>query len=145
MASVTWTDAVGAASLSPNVGAVASASRFNGWRPFPAVTGPMHYRLGSGAPMREILRRESRATFVIPRVAPDAVALAHRLVEHLEGGGTVTVNTTDLAARTYTCTLCEGGEASIDGPDPVELWYSVRLTLRSTAAGIMECIYRAGP
>lgn len=145
MANVAWTDTTGAATLEPNVNGVAGASRFNGWLGVPHVVGPMHYRLGSGAPMREVHRREYRATFVIPRIAPEDLVLAQRLVEHLERGGSITVNTTDIAARSYTCTLCEGGSASLSGPDPVELWYSVALTVRSTGAVPMECVYRAGP
>lgn len=146
MANVTWTDLVGGpVSLSPNVGGITAASRFNGWLSFPALFGPMHYRLGSGAPMREVHRVEYRASFVIPRVSPTDLVLAQRLVEHLERGGSITVNTTDVAARSYTCTLCDGGQASISGPDPLELWYEVALTVRSTGATRMECVYRSGP
>lgn len=145
MAAVVWTDSIGAATLEPNTNAIGAVSRFNGWNAVPHFEGTDEVRLSDGSPMIDEYRTEYRISFVVPRIAPDKHALAQRLVLHLRRGGTATVNTTDLANRSYTCTRHKGGEAVLDGPDPVELWYSLALSLRTTATAAPECIYRAGP
>lgn len=145
MASIQWTDGTGAATIAPRVGGVSAASRFNNWEPMPVVVGPRHHRLGSGAPMVEVLRIDRVVSFTVPMLFAEDQALADRLIIHAMSGGTFTVNTTDLAARTYTCTIPEGGAITFGFADGQEMRYELRVQARNTAAAAMQCIYRTGP
>ena len=145
MASITWTDGTGAASIAPRLNGIAAASRFNAWEPTPVVVGPRHFTLGTETPMVEVLRITRRVTFVVPYLFAEDQALADRLIIHAHSGGQFVVNTTDLAARSYTCTIPEGGDITFGMADGSDLRYELRVAARNTAAAPLVCIYRTGP
>src|SRR5688500_6911566 len=130
MASVTWTDGTGAASIVPRVNGVSAVSRFNAWEPMPRVIGPRHHRLGTGAPMVEVLRIDRVVSFVVPMLFAADQTLADRLIIHAMSGGQFVVNTTDLAARSYTCTIPEGGDITFGMADGSQLRYELRVSAR---------------
>lgn len=146
MASIAFNDGV-LTTLSPRVNGITAASRFNGWQPSSPDVGPVGVRLGSGGTMTEVLRTDYLATFVVPYLFADDMAVALRLIRYFMrgNGNTVTVNTTDLAARSYTCERGEGCSMEFVLVDPQELRYELRATVRNVAAADMICTYKAGP
>ena len=139
MATIGWTDSVGAATLTNAW--PAAVKRFNSWRALPsandeeaeALTG-VHY-FWEFAPCYD-------ATFVLDDVANADQAKVMRLVRHAGGGGFFSVTTNDLGARVYAECQCVGREnAPRAEQDPVELTWRVTFPrVRNVAAVPVEML-----
>lgn len=87
-ATITWTDSIGAGTLT------ALGGRFNGWTPLPGLLADTAIRAGSGARDVFEIREIRRVRLTCPFLNTD-MATAERLVLHLLRGGTCSLNTAD--------------------------------------------------
>jgi hypothetical protein len=144
LASITFTDAGGTATLDNGLTAIAGGlgSRFTGWVPFQRPIGPMATALGTGRGTRFIFRTDYGASFTINELPNTAMATMLRLQAHLLAGGLVTVTTGDAANRTYTnCCLTPDGDVTIEMQDSTLLTYSMSFTLLNLGGAAMLCEY----
>lgn len=139
MASIGWTDSVGAAVLSN--GLPAPADRFRDWVPKPVGIGPVHHALGSGTRHTFRFRRDRGATFALEEIPHTSLDLIYRLIEHLDDGGTVTVTTGDAAARVYVAQQSPESALPVPEYDRRMGTYRCRFDLMNTGAERMLCIY----
>jgi hypothetical protein len=133
MASITFTDTTGAATLQSAW--PSSINRFNSWVPFSRPIGEGANRLSNGQRHQFRFRTDYGASFEIRGIANTDVDIALRLQEHLLGdGNTCTVTTGDASSRVYTtCALAPGTEPELSGPDPETLEYTLSLTVIDVA------------
>ena len=138
--SISWTDAIGAASLTN--GKPVPGDRFSNWTPRNTPIGDAQNALGTGARFMFAFRTDYTASFELRGIPTTDQSLALRLIAHLEGGGSCSVATGDGAARTYgTCTLAPGARPELTMSDPVFIEYTLALELLNSAAAAMLCIY----
>lgn len=135
-ATITWTDSVGAGTLT------ALGGRLNDWTPDPLPLDDAATRLGSGQVDTLELRERAQVRFKA-LVANSDLALALRLTRHLWRGGTVTVNTGDRTTPTPLSYGSMGIGTSWDGQriapelvrvDPATLDYELTLTVQYVGA-----------
>lgn len=145
MASITFTDGTGTATLDNGLTASAGGvgSRFAEWVPFTRRVGERATALGTGASYAFTFRIDYGASFTMRDLPNTAQSVALRLVRHLEGGGVCTVTTDDAAARTYAnCSIDpEGGSPSLAFQDAQYLTYSLSVTLVNLSGADMLCQY----
>lgn len=139
--SITFND--GAAATLTN-GKPRPGDRFASWAPRSVPVGERAHALGTGALHFFAFRTDYGATFELRGIPASQMAVMERLVRHLATGGTVTVNTGDSAARSYTAGLAP--EAELPHPvlsDAQLLEYSMAFHVinRSGAPGPMICTY----
>lgn len=107
-ASLTWTDADGAATLDNGL----VLCRFNTWEPRSPVVGQKRRLLANGARRVWEYRTDRIVSFTFPLLPRSKMTLMDRLAEHLDREGTVSVATGDTASSTYpTCQLAPDAEA----------------------------------
>src|SRR5690606_31573667 len=90
---------------------------------------------GTGTRHRWLHRADYGASFELAHIPAAYQALVGRLLRHLRGGGSCTVNTGDAASRSYTCTIWPGWDteaAKLTNREAVE--YTLRLQLRNSVA-----------
>jgi hypothetical protein len=121
-------------------------SRFQNWTPLDdeddadAVTG-----YGTGDRHEWRFRQDYGAQFELAHIPAAYLELVGRLLRALRNGGSCTVNTGDVASRSYTCKIFPGWKTERpELTDKVAVEYTLRLKLRNTAAATMLCVYR-GP
>lgn len=132
MASLQWTDALGAASLT-NL-KPAPGDRFAGWEPFILPIGPRRHTLGTGTLQRFVFRDDYGARFELTQIPNTEVALMLRLQQHLLSGGTVVVTCADADLNEYEdCELAPGAEPEVVLTDRGLLEYAFRVALVSRA------------
>ena len=119
----------------------APGNRFRAWQPLAPIVGPEEEGLGDGALYVYEFRADYGASFEMPYIQQSDLAIALRLIRHLNRGGTVTVNTDDASSRTYTCQKWKGTQPELGPPDPVTLRRTLKLTLRNTAEADLLCIW----
>ena len=145
MASITFTDGTGAATLDNGLTGSAGGvgSRFAEWVPFTRRVGERATALGTGASYAFTFRIDYGATFTMRDLPNTGLAIALRLVRHLEGGGTCTVTTSDAASRAYTtCSIDpEGQSPALAFQDAQFLTYSLSLSLINLSGADMLCEY----
>lgn len=151
MASLTWTDAAGTATLTN--GKPAPADRFAGWTPRPGLEADRAHALGDGVLHVFAFGPRYDATFRLEHIPNTAQPLLARLVRHLLGGGVVSVATDDADGRTYpACQLVDGEPPQLELADRALLEWTLTLTVRNVAApavagvgaddaGELLCIY----
>lgn len=148
MAAITFTDAIGTATLRPRV----ATGRFGNWAPMTRSVGDSATALGTGALHLFRFRIDYGATFSLGGIsAHKDVAtglfmheVADRLIKHLLEGGTCTVLTEDNSGNTYTpCGLLPGASPSLELSDARLLEYTLTLGLVHLAAvpSRMTCRY----
>lgn len=146
MASIQWTDAEGAASLSNDLPAELPGSRLQNFRPRRPHIGDVDHALGDRVRYAFTFGEQPGCTFELQHLPAAKMALMDRLARHVAGGGVVQVTTDDSADRVYpTCQLAEGAEP----PEPVlsdsvHLEYTMSFALvdvRGAAATPMLCVY----
>lgn len=143
MASITFNDGT-SATLDNGTTAIAAGvgSRFAAWTPFTRRVGDTAVALATGARTMFIFRTDYGASFELRDVPVANLAVALRLVRHLQGGGVCTVTTGDTSSRTYTnCGLDPEGSVEIAQQDAQLLLYSVRLSLINLSGADMLCTY----
>lgn len=144
MASITFTDGIGTATLDNGLTATAGGlgSRFANWTPFQRPVGSQATALGTGRLFRFVFRTDYGASFSIRDIPNTTMATMLRLQAHLQAGGTVTVTTGDSASRTYTnCSLAPEGDVTISMTDPTALLYTMELAVINLGGSQMLCEY----
>jgi voltage-gated potassium channel Kch len=142
MASITFTDATGTATL--NSAWPSPANRFRGWTPFEVPFGDAAHGLGTGRRYLYEYRRDYGATFELPGIANTDLDIAMRLKAHLEGGGLVTLTTNDASSTVYTnIGIAPDTEVEIVFEDRAMLEYTVKLTVldQDTVPAQLLCEY----
>jgi hypothetical protein len=143
MASIAFTDATGAATLT-NAHEGTAASRFADWAPLVPLNAAIAHELGTKRRHAFSFGDVYGASFVFRDIPNTQMGVMTRLARHLAHGGEATVNTTDSASRSYTVGIAEGAEApSIELSDPTFLWYSMAFVVIDLAEtpGDMVCEY----
>jgi hypothetical protein len=137
VAYITFTDALGAATLRPNVPAGALAGRLRGWTPLTGVVGDSAVALGTGLTFTFKYRTDYPASFTLPAISAhfDAslgavpLEIADRLVAYLTAGGLCTLVTEDNAGSTYVVAIAPGTRPALRMSDPRLLEYELALTV----------------
>lgn len=127
-------------------GRAAPMDRFANWAPRSRPIGPRAHAMADGALHAFVFRWDYGATFELRGIPAAQMATMERLVRHLAVGGTATVNTGDVANRSYTVGLAPGAEPPDPTlSDPRRLEYSMQFSVINRAAdpGPMLCIYKA--
>ena len=149
MASITFTDATGTATLTN--GKPAPMDRFNSWTPFTVPYGDPARRQSDMRLVLFELGTMYGAGFELRKIPVQAVGgtryvtVALRLIAHLLRGGTCSVATDDAVSSTYaTCGLAPDADPSLVLSDPKQLEYTLALRLINLAAvpTHMVCHYR---
>lgn len=144
MASITFTDAIGTAQVDNGLTAVATGvgSRFAAWTPFQKPIGPAVTSLGTGARYQFAFRTDYGASFEMRDIPVVLLPKVLRMAAHLEGGGTVRVDTGDAYGRVYaSCCLASESEVSLAQANATDLTYTVSLRLLNLGATPMLCDY----
>jgi len=148
LANLRFTDAIGTAEVDNGFAETASgvASRFSAWTPFQKPIGPAVTSLGTGARYQFAFRTDYGASFEVRDIDVPLLPKVLRLMAHLEGGGTVRVDTGDAWGRVYpNCCLAPGAEVSLSQASAADLTYSLGMTLINLDAQPMLCDYTTGP
>lgn len=146
MAKLVFTDSIGTAEVDNGFNETASgvASRFSSWTPFQKPIGPATTSLGTGARYQFAFRTDYGASFEIRDIDVVLLQKVLRLMAHLEGGGTVRVDTGDAHGRVYaSCCLAPGAEPTLSQANATDLTYALSLTLINLGATPMLCDYSA--
>jgi hypothetical protein len=140
VASISWTDATGAATLSN--GKPVPGDRFAAWTPDNVPIADTENALADGALHVFEFRSDYIASFEIRGIPNTEQSLALRLMQHLRRGGSCSVATGDASARTYgTCKLAPGTDPKLVLSDTDFIEYTLSLVLLNTGAASMLCIY----
>ena len=143
-ASITWTDT---AARTLDNGLHAPGGWFAGWTPFARSVGPRAHALGTGIPHKYEFRTDYGARFRLEHILPTSHGLVLRLIEHLENGGVVTVNTGDAASRSYAeCYLAEGYDLRgvFEMTNRRAFEFTLSLELINAGGEFMLCLYDGG-
>jgi hypothetical protein len=133
MASISFTDEVGAAALTNGV--PAPGDRFTGWTPMTRPVGPRETSRGTGRLFRFVFRRDYGARLTLGEIPQASLDVADRLVAFLLAGGVVSVDTGDSDGNVYaTCVLAPETEPELAMEDRHDLTYSLSLALVNVAA-----------
>lgn len=139
MASIAFTDATGAATLTN--GAPAPLDRFSGWTPDLDDIGPTDAALGTGLTFHWSHRVDYLASLELPLLQVSTLAVALRLKRHLLTGGACTVTTGDSASNVYTCRLAPGSVPEIEYRDRQLVEYAFKVKLKNAAQAPLICLY----
>ena len=139
MSSIAFNDGGAATLVSP---APDPLKRFAGWTPDVIDVGPRETALGTGVTYDFVFRTDYVVSFAVPYLTHAELAVAHRLIRHLTGGGSCTVNTDDLSANSYTCRLREGTKPTLTLADRAMMEYTLHVDLTNTAAAPLIAEYR---
>lgn len=143
MASIAFTDATGAATLT-SAWPSGAARRFRSWEPDSADFGERASKLSDGQGHQFAFRVDHWASFEMPGIANSNLAIALRFMRYCRSdGATFTVTTDDLASRTYTCCLKPGSDPTLRLEDRQMLEYTLSLVAVNIATSptAMLCIY----
>lgn len=144
MASITFTDGTGTATLDNGTTAIAGGvgSRFASWTPFTRRIGERAVALGTGATYAFTFRIDRGATFTMRDIEASAQETALRLIRHLLGGGTCTVTTGDTASRTFNnCSIDPEATPALAFQDATFLTYSLDVSVINLSGADMLCTY----
>lgn len=140
--SIAFTDATGSATLTN--GLPSPGDRFTDWTPISQdEEGTPVYTLATGARQRWKYRTDYGASFSLDKIPVAELDVVMRLLRWLRTGGSVTVNTGDRIARSYTAKAFPGWTIP-EGPafsDHQMLTYTLALKLKNTASADMLCNY----
>jgi hypothetical protein len=139
--SIAFTDAIGAATLTN--GLPSPGDRFTDWTPISPPEESAVNGLGTGARHQWLFRQDYGASFSLDKIPVAELDVVMRLLRWLRTGGSVTVNTGDRIARSYTATAFPGWTIP-EGPafsDHQMLTYTLELKLKNTASADMLCNY----
>lgn len=150
MASITFTDGIGSATLTN--GKPAPGDRFANWVEKPVPFGDSARRQSDGLLTKLRLRDDFGCSFDLTQIpvattgGQRLVDIAARLVYWLQNGGTCAVNTADNESNSYaTCALMDGTTPSLVLSDKRNLEYTLTLSLVNVAGSParMVCHYAA--
>lgn len=143
--SITFTDAVGAATLTN--GKPTPGDRFSNWLPMPKPIGDSVNRMSDLALMMFKTADAFGASFALTQI-PVATSGGVRLVDvaarfmyHLENGGTCAVNTGDVDGNAYaTCGLMPGTTPTLTLSDRQNLEYTLSVSLINLAGSPVRMV-----
>jgi hypothetical protein len=144
MASISFTDGTGAATLDNGTTAIAGGvgSRFASWTPFTRRIGERAVALGTGATYAFTFRIDYGASFSMRDIPASEQAIALRLIRHLLGGGTCTVTTGDTLSRAYSnCSIDPEATPALAFQDATFLTYSLDVSVINLSGADMLCTY----
>jgi hypothetical protein len=124
-----WTDDEGTETLAN--GYPPPGDRFAAWTMASPIVGPEEEALEGTLYVYEF-RADYLASFELRDVPQDQVAVAMRLIRHLNRAGEVTVYTGDAEDRVHVCQKAKGSQPELSRPDPNTLRRTLKLTLRNT-------------
>ena len=133
--SIVFNDGSGATTLTSVV------PRFQNWIPDATPIGPNETALGTGQVFQWVYRTDYTAAFDMGFIPPARLPDLQRLKVWLLTGGTITVNTGDLSANSYTVSLKPGTVPSWKF-DPKAVEYTLSLAVLNTVAAPLTCQYR---
>ncbi len=139
MSSIAFNDGGAATLVSP---APNPLKRFAGWTPDVIDIGPRETAVGTGVAYQFVFRTDYVVSFDVPYLTQAEIAVALRLIRHLTGGGTCTVDTDDLSGNSYTCRLREGTKPTLTLADRAMMEYTLHVDLTNTAAAALIAVYR---
>ena len=138
--SIAFTDGGGAVSITN--GLTVPADRFRQWVPDSPSVKAESESLATGQPFPFVFSQRYTVTFRLDEIPQTQQANVMRLILWLEGGGVITVNTDDAAARSYTqCYMTKGQRPQFTLTDPPLLRYSLVLSLVNIAGAPFLCQY----
>jgi hypothetical protein len=137
--SLEFEDAEGFETL--NNGYPAPGDRFAAWHTMSPIVGPEDEALGSGTLYVWEFRADYLASFELRDIPQSQVAVAMRLIRHLNRAGEVTVNTGDVDDRIYVCQKAKESKPDLGPPDPRTLRRTLKLTLRNTEQEDLLCLW----
>jgi hypothetical protein len=118
----------------------APGDRFAAWQTLSPIVGPEDESLAGTLYVWEF-RADYLASFELHDIPQDQVAIAMRLIRHLNRAGEVTVRTGDAEDRTYVCQKAKGSSPELGKPDPRTLRRTLKLTLRNTEEADLLCLW----
>jgi hypothetical protein len=127
MATITFTDAAGAASISN--GRSAPGNRLSSWTPTMNKVADRRFALGSGIAFEYVFREDFLASFTLEGLPATELEKVSRLVRHAQAGNTFVINTMDNSARSYTVRLAEGSDIEVSMTDRTFLEYSLSMSV----------------
>lgn len=110
------------------------------WTPDGDEPGSTSVRIGTGVTDKVIFRRDHYASFIIEHMRMTDATTLMRLKFWLESGGTVTINTQDLANRVYNAILRPGTKPVIQY-DRVTLDLTMSVQVKNLADQVLICEY----
>ncbi len=134
-ATIVFTDTAGAATLTPT-----GLGYLKGFLPDAMDIGPNRATL-DGSIYQFAFRTDYTASVEISPVRPADLAVVQRLKRHLMAGNSVTLNTGDGAARSYTCKLAPETTPEISFRDQRLFDYAFRCVLRNTVSSPLHADY----
>lgn len=129
MPSISWTDTIGAATLTN--GKLSPADRFHTWTPSDDSVDAAGPSLRTGRLAGGKFRRDGLVSFELRAITGGSLPLLLRLKLHLMKGGSVALASDNvLAARWATATLAPGTMPQVEFSDRTTLEYTLSVTLR---------------
>lgn len=141
MASITFTDSTGAATLTN--GRSGPGSRFSNWVPTVRRVADRRFALGTGIAYEYLFREDFAATFAIEGIPAADLEVVARFTRYAQQGNTFTVNTTDNANRVYTCRMAEDATFDLSMSDATFLEYTLTVSVYNASSPkvFMRCEY----
>lgn len=133
--SIVFDDGTGATTLT------SVTPRFQNWMPDTAPIGPQETALGTGVQYQWVYRTDFAATFEMPYIPASSLPDLQRLKVWLLSGGTITVNTADVSANSYTVSMKPGTPPSWK-LDQKLLEYTLSIAVINVTAAPLTCQYR---
>jgi hypothetical protein len=119
----------------------APGDRFAGWMMDSPLKGVEAEALADGTLHVFEFHAKYIASLELRHIPQDQVAVALRLIRHLNRGGEVTVNTGDVDDNSYVVQKLAGSSPELGKPDPQTLRRTLKLTVRNTEEADMLCEY----
>jgi hypothetical protein len=127
MATITFTDSVGAATIANQ--AAAPGNRLSNWTPTLNKVADRRFALGTGIAFEYVFREDFLASFTLEGLPATELEKVSRLVRHAQAGNTFVINTMDNSARSYTVRMAEGSEIDVSMTDRTFCEYSLSMTV----------------
>jgi hypothetical protein len=137
--SIAWTDSIGAATLTN--GRPVPADRFSGWTPDWVPIRAAATLLGPQEEESFEFADIHIARFELQNIPDTEHDLCLRLKRHLMRNGSVTINTGDDAARTYTAKRRPGSDVTLRPFNIQRRLFAMGFEMKNTAAADMICEY----
>jgi hypothetical protein len=125
--SVSWTDAIGAATLT------CLGYTFGNWTPDTDDVGESAVPVANSQTYFFAYRKDDLVSFAIAQIANSEVSLALRLKSWLVRGGTITIHANDSEGHTYTALVAPGTIPTFVMSDTTELEYTLSMAIAITA------------
>ena len=132
MATITFTDSVGAVSISNEH--AAPGNRLSDWTPTLNKVADRRFALGTGIAFEYVFREDFLASFSLVGLPATELEKVSRLVRYSQAGNTFVINTMDNSARSYTVRLAEGGAIDLTMTDSTFLEYTLQMTVANASS-----------